>query len=298
MIPLNSAIGRLLLATICGAATVSPLPQCCAAETTIIPDVVYGHKDGLALTFDVLKPDQPNRAAVMSLQSGGWYSGWSDPASHIDRNKDLLDAGFTVLIVRHGSAPKYAVPDAVADVRRCVRYIRKNAESLGVDPERIGVTGGSAGGHLTLMLATTGDDGDPSAKDEVLRHSSRIAAGVSLYPPTDLRSWTTDPPAEIAKHATLKPPLTFAADLEASVSPIAQVTSDDAPVLMIHGDKDLLVPIEHSQNIVPVLKSANVPHELITIEGAAHGFSPDQTTRTVRPALVQWFTTHLLPSAR
>lgn len=276
----------------CGLAVVL-LSRADAADSAIVPDVVYGHKDGLALTFDVLKPGKPNRAAVLALQSGGWYSGWSDPAGQVDRNQHLLDAGFTVFIVRHGSAPRYAVPDAVADVRRCVRYIRMKADSFGIDANRIGVTGGSAGGHLTLMLATTGDDGDPAAKDEVLRHSSRIAAGVSLYPPTDLRGWTTDPPAEIAKHPTLKPPLTFDANLESSVSPITNVTSDDAPVLMIHGDKDVLVPIEHSHNIVPVLDTAGVANKLITIEGAGHGYSPEQQAKIVRPEMVGWFEKYL-----
>lgn len=255
----------------------------------ITPDVVYGHKDGMALTFDVITPAKPNGAAVLFLQSGGWYSGWQEPKNLLPASKPLLDKGFTVFIVRHGSAPKYAVPDAVADVRRCVRFIRLNADDFEVDPERLGVLGGSAGGHLTLMLATTGDDGDPKAADEVLKASSRIAAGVSLYPPTDLRGWTTDPPAEIAKHASLKPPLTFDAAKEADVSPILQVSEDDAPVLMIHGDKDLLVPIEHSQNILPVFEKASVKSQLVTIEGAAHGFNKEQNEKTVLPAMVQWF---------
>jgi acetyl esterase/lipase len=264
------------------------------AEVTIRADVVYGHKDGLALTFDVLTPEQPNGAGILWLQSGGWYSGWNPPANMVAASRQFLDAGYTVFIVRHGSAPKYAVPDAVSDVRRCVRYIRGHAEELGVDPQRLGVMGGSAGGHLTLMLATTGDDGDPQAMDEVLRHSSRIACGVSIFPPTDLRGWTTDPPDEIKKHASLKPPLTFPAELEAAVSPLLHVTSDDAPVILIHGDRDLLVPIEHSQNIVPLLSAANVPHELVTVVDAGHGFTPEQNREQVQPAIMRWFRTYLI----
>ena len=97
------------------------------------------------------------------------------------------------------------------------------------------------------MLATTGDDGDPAAKDEVLKHSSRIAAAVALFPPTDLRNWTTDPPEAIAQYPALKPPLSFDAEKEPDVSPILFVSDKAAPSLMIHGDKDELVPIEHSQ---------------------------------------------------
>ena len=258
-------------------------------DYAITDDVVYGHKDGLALSFDVIKPKEPNGAGVLFLQSGGWYSAWRPSRELIPAATPLLQKGFTVFIVRHGSAPKYVVPDAVGDVRRCVRFIRLHAEDYGVDPQRLGALGGSAGGHLTLMLATTGDDGDPNSSDPVLKTSSRIAAGVSLFPPTDLRGWTTDPPEEIKKHAGLKPPLTFDAAKEPDVSPILHVTEDDAPVLMIHGDKDLLVPIEHSQNIVPVFEKAGVKSKLLTIEGAAHGFSGEQNEKTVLPAMVGWF---------
>lgn len=74
----------------------------------------------------------------------------------------------------------------VADMRRSVRFIRQHANDYGVDPNRIGVFGGSAGGHLALLLGTTGDSGDPSASDPVLRESSRVAAVVANFPPTDL----------------------------------------------------------------------------------------------------------------
>ena len=154
-----------------------------ADEVQLLPDVVYGHKDGMALTFDVIKPAKPSGAAVLWIQSGGWYSTWVDPKGWPAVLKPFTDKSYTVFIVRHGSAPRYAIPDAVEDVRRSVRFIRLHAKDWGVDPDRLGVTGGSAGGHLTLVLATTADDGDPKATDEVLRQSDRIAAAVALYPP-------------------------------------------------------------------------------------------------------------------
>jgi dipeptidyl aminopeptidase/acylaminoacyl peptidase len=151
----------------------------------------------------------------------------------------------------------------------------------------------SAGGHLSLMLGTTGDDGDPQAKDEVLRQSSRVAAVVAICPPTDLRGFTTDPPAEVKKHAGLKPPLTFDAKLEPDVSPVLKVTADDAPALLIHGDKDELVPIEHSRNMVPLFERAGVAVRLVTVEGAGHGFTPKQSREVMTPALMGWFEKHL-----
>lgn len=262
-------------------------------DVEITADVVYGHKDGLALTFDVLTPGEQNGAGVLAIQSGGWYSTWLPPEVLVRISKPMLDEGYTVFVVRHGSAPKYQVPEAVADVRRCARFIRMTADDYGVDPERLGALGGSAGGHLTLMLSLTGDDGATDAEDPVLRTSSRIACGVALYPPTDLRQWTTDPPEAIAAIPGLRPPLDFDAELEDDVSPILHVTGDDAPVLTIHGDQDLLVPIEHSRNLLPVLEEAGVESELIVVEGAAHGFNQQQNEQTVLPATLRWFDAHL-----
>jgi acetyl esterase/lipase len=265
-----------------------------ADDVQIQADVVYGHKDGMALTFDVLKPAKPNGAGVLFIQSGGWYSPWVEPKQLIPSSQPFLSKGITVFIVRHGSAPKYAVPDAVADLRRSVRFIRLRAKDHGVDADRLGALGGSAGGHLALMLAPTADDGDPKAKDEVLRQSNRIATAVALFPPTDLRGWVKDPPAEIKKHPGLKPPLTFDEAKEKEVSPLLHVTAKTAPTLLIHGDKDELVPLSHSKNIMAAFEKEKVDSKLVVIEGAAHGFSAKQNQTLVVPAMVDWFEKHLV----
>ncbi len=122
-------------------------------EYKITPDVVYGHKAGMALTFDVIQPKKPNGAGVMFMVSGGWVSFWIPPETIVSPHapellkhfKDLVDRGYTLFIVRHGSSPQFKVPEAVDDVRRAARYIRLHAADFGVDPERIGVCGGSAG---------------------------------------------------------------------------------------------------------------------------------------------------------
>lgn len=259
---------------------------------TIQPDVVYGHKDGMALTFDVFRPAKPSGAGILSVQSGGWYSNWVEPKALLPVVQPVLAKGYTVFVVRHGSAPKYAIPDAVADMRRSVRFIRLHAKEYGVDPERLGVMGGSAGGHLTLMLATTADDGNPKANDEVLRQSDRIAAAVALYPPTDIRTWVTNPPDVIKKIDALKPPLTFDPAKAGDFSPLLHVTATTAPTLLIHGDKDELVPIEHSNNMIAALQKVKVPSDLLVIEGAGHGFR-DKQAQTVSAATLAWFDKHL-----
>jgi acetyl esterase/lipase len=261
-------------------------------EVKITPDVVYGHKDGLAMTFDVYHPPQAHGGAVLFMVSGGWFSAWQPPERTLPLFQPLFDRGLSVIAVRHGSAPKYFVPDAVADVRRAVRFVRLHAADWGIDPQRLGVTGLSAGGHLSLMLGLASDEGDSSSPDEVLHASDRVAAVVAVFPPTDLRAWVADTPDNLQQITALK----FDVELADDVSPIVHVSADDPPVLLIHGDKDDLVPIDHSHNLKAELDKAGVENELLVIEGAGHGFQGDDNLRSGQ-ALVDWFDRHLAPPA-
>ena len=258
-------------------------------EENIIPDVVYGHKDGLALTFDVFKPTgEANGAGVLFMVSGGWRSRWYPPERSAARFQPLLDKGFTMFSVRHGSSPKYKIPEIVDDVRRSVRYIRLHAADYGVDPQRLGVYGGSAGGHLSLMLGTASDEGQPNGRDAIERTSNRVAAVVAYFPPTDLRSIVPKPPNTNDRF----PALNFDPEKASDFSPIVHVTSDDPPTLLIHGDQDRLVPLSNSQKILEALKAKNVPAKLIVMEGSDHGFRGESRERASN-AMVAWFETHL-----
>jgi len=264
--------------------------QAHAAEgVEIVPDIAYGHKHGMALTFDVYKPEQgANGAGILFIVSGGWYSNWRPPEQNMGWFKPMLDKGFTVFAVRHGSSPKYVIPEIIEDVRRSVRFVRLRAEEFGVDPERLGVAGASAGGHLSLMLGTASDDGDPNAKDEVLRVSDRVAAVVAYYPPTDIRPWVSLD-SEISKAF---PALRFEEEKAAACSPLLQVSKDDAPTLLVHGDKDSLVPLHHSERILAEFEKHKVASELLVIKGAGHGFRGNNGKRA-GDALVAWFGKHL-----
>ena len=137
-------------------------------------DVIYQKSEGVALTMDVFQPANPNGAAIVKIVSGGWKS------SHSQLNeqfaKPYIDHGYTVFAVVHGSQPRYKVREIMDFMHRAVRYIRLNSERWGIDPQKIGVTGSSAGGHLSLILATKGGVGDPNAKDPVDRASSAVQA--------------------------------------------------------------------------------------------------------------------------
>ena len=136
-------------------------------KVDVVADVAYGHKDGLAMTFDVLKPKQrANGAGILCIQSGAWYSNHESVEHCAEVWQYLLSKGFTIFIVYHGSGTKYLLPEIVDDLHRAVRFIRANAAKFGVNPQRLGATGGSSGGDhskacglvgssLTLMVITS-----------------------------------------------------------------------------------------------------------------------------------------------
>lgn len=247
------------------------------------PDVVYGHKHGLALTYDVFTPRQEARGVgLLMMVSGGWVSKWTPPEQTSRLIKPLLDHGYTVFAVRHGSSPKYVIPEIALDVQLALLHIHKHAGEFGVDPKRLGVFGFSAGGHLALLLGTqTNDEG---STDE----NPRIAAVAAVFPPTDLAPYV-DPENPLRERF---PALKFEPKRAAEFSPLKHVSSDDAPTLLVHGDQDRLVPIWHSEKIYQALKEASVPHELLVIEGAAHGFDANGNRRMFE-AMVNWFDQHL-----
>lgn len=281
------------------------------AQTTgsIIPDVVYGHKDGLAMTFDVIEPPgTPNGAGILFIVSGGWNSRWQPASENQTRFDGALKKGFTIFVVRHGSAPRYNVVEAHADVQRAVRVIRLNARQYGVDPDRLGVHGGSAGGHLSLMLGLAADDGDASASDEVLRASSRVAAVVAYYPPIDLRarsgaggkfapktteSFFYGDGLEVSRAQERFPALRVDEALRAKVSPVLHVSADDPPVLFVHGDADAVVDLNASQLLHAALQEKKVAAELHVIPGAAHVFPDRAHSERAMNALIAFFEKHL-----
>lgn len=262
------------------------------ASVTIAPDVVYGHKDGLALTFDVFTPtEKPNGAAVLFMVSGGWYSTWAPPEQMQRFYKPLTEKGFTVFTVRHGSSPRYGIPDAVSDVRRAVRYIRLNADRFKIDPNRIGVYGMSAGGHLSLMLGTASDEGKADDKDPVLRVSDRVQAVVAYVAPTDLRIMVKDAPDRLPAYARF-PALDLDMKGAETHSPLTLVTSDDPPTLLLAGSKDDLVPVDHSRKIKAELDAKQVPNKLVEYPEAGHGIGGKDLENSIQE-MTAWFEEHL-----
>ncbi|MCA9129126.1 MAG: alpha/beta hydrolase [Planctomycetales bacterium] len=246
-------------------------------------DVVYGHKDGMALTYDVFVPSEnANGVGILFMVSGGWVSRWTEPEQAVAFLGPVLKAGYTVIAVRHGSSPRYIIPEIAVDIRKALEHIDQHVEDFHIDRKRLGVFGFSAGGHLSLLLGT-----QTNHQGEAAPH---VAAVVAVFPPTDLGPYV-DPANPLRERF---PALKFDPSLADQYSPLKHVSEDDAPTLLIHGDKDELVPIWHSQKIDEAFEQAKVEHELITIQDAGHGFDADGNKRMFE-AMVHWFDQHLAP---
>lgn len=261
-------------------------------------DVVYGHKDGMAMIYDVLTPRNHNGAGIIFVMSGGYYSVWGEPETRARQFSDMLDAGFAVIPLYHGSSPKYLIPEIYEDVSRAVRHIHINAEQYGIDAERIGVTGGSAGGHLSLLIGLDSDQGDSNSDDTVMRSQNSVAAVVAYYPPTDFRGVGKDNYEiinEVPEEELLSrfPALDFDRSLLSSLSPITFADELDPPTLLIHGDADPLVHVSHSIALQEEFEEQGTTSKLIIIPGAKHGFGRADGA-TASSARLEWFQEHLL----
>ncbi len=277
-------------------------------------EFIYGRKDGVALTLVQVKPKlKANGKAIIYVISGSWFSSYNGFEVPTAAAEQYLAKGYTIFAVIHGSQPRYAIPDAVNDLKRAVRYIRYNAAKFNIDPDHIGITGTSAGGHLSLMIATADDKINATAPDPVDRVSSRVQAVAVLFPPTDLLNWGAAGMNLVNAKDLLKMAQTWGAldfriwnerlalyeevtdtaarnKIGRENSPLYFVSPDDPPVFIIHGDADPTVPIQQSKAIIQRFKEAGVPNNFIIKPGGKHNgndMSPDWQT------FVDWFDKYL-----
>ncbi|MDX2037865.1 MAG: alpha/beta hydrolase [Isosphaeraceae bacterium] len=254
-------------------------------------DVIYGRKHGTALTLDVFKPAGPsNGRGLIYVVSGGWFSAHQAISSAFV--EPFTKRGYTVFAVVHGSQPKFTIPEILDDLHRAVRFIKSRAGEYEIDPDRLGIYGGSAGGHLSLMQGTAGKAADPAAKDPIDRQSSRVASVACFYPPTDFFNYGKDGQDALGRGilAGFGAPFDFQQlndetkrfddvvdeaklqEIGKAIAPYYHVSRDDAPTLIIHGDADTLVPIQQAERIVERMKAEGVKCELVVKPGQGHGW--------------------------
>jgi acetyl esterase/lipase len=266
-------------------------------------DVIYGRKFGTALTLDVFEPAKKNGAAVIYVVSGGFVS--SHASINPSRYQPLLDRGYTVFAVVHGAQPRFIVPEIIEDINRAIRFVRHNASRWGVDPNKFGISGSSAGGHLSLMIGTQGGPGKSDAKDPIDRESSAVQAVACFYPPTDLLNFSK-PGEYIWDHHSSPSPHTPALsfgprgatregqrEMGRDLSPINFVTARMPPTLVFHGDADKMVPLYQAQLFAQKCKDVGATFKLIVKPGAGHGREFGDHLKEVA-GCADWFDQHLL----
>lgn len=272
-----------------------------------IEDVIYGRKAGLALTLDVFQPATPNGYGVIFVVDGAWFSAHDPtpnmPSVQSDAYKSLLHRGYTVFAVVLSSQPEFTIPQIIPDLRRAVRFIRYNAVKYGVQPNHLGIVGISAGGQLTLMIATHAQKGDARASDPVEREDSSVQAVVCFFPPTDFLNWG-GPGIDgvgLQSMAQLRAAFGTRADTEAGrqalgreISPIYYITSHLPPTLIIHGDADKIVPVQQSESFVDQARKAGAPLvKLVVVKGKGHGWSGFWDSKEDTQLYLDWFDRNL-----
>ena len=268
-----------LIFSLTAATTFAQLPAGIAAKR----DVEYVPGGGPRQTLNVFYPEKTDKPVplVVWIHGGAWQAGSKDRSPAMP----LLEQGFAVASITYRFSQNAVFPAQIEDCKTAIRWLRKNSASLNIAPEKIGVWGSSAGGHLVAMLGVAGDMKDWD-KGENLDQSSRVQAVCDWFGPSDLISFGPQGGNDRVKNPRPFPASDSAdspegkliggavpanKDKALAASPTNYVTKDDAPFLIMHGDKDPLVPAAQSTELHELLEKAGVPSKLVILPGAGHG---------------------------
>lgn len=242
-------------------------------------DIVYGTGGGRDLLLDILRPDgplDPSRPLVIWVHGGGWHSGERAPAP----NEPLARAGFVTASISYRLSDEAIFPAQIHDVKAAIRFLRANAPRWGIDPSRVGIWGHSAGGHLAALAAVTpnlpeleGDGGNPGV-------DTSIQAAVPLSPPTDfLVDWFAESAFATHEGALESVSKLFggldlgdpaSAGLARMASPVHHASGDDAPILIVHGTQDDVVPVEQGRALVHGMQDRGTDISLLELPHDDH----------------------------
>lgn len=259
--------------------------------------IEYSNPDEQHLQLDLARPESGAGPfpAVLCIHGGGFRAGKRD--GYQDLCKKLAARGYVAVTITYRLAPQHPFPAAVHDCKAAVRWLRSNAAKYQIDPDRIGVTGGSAGGHLAQFLGVTAGvpqfEGEPGQYDPAI--SSKVTCVVNVYGPSDFtKSYGKSVDAAEVLPLFLGGNLETARHRHILASPLYWVTPEAAPTLCIHGTEDKYVAHEQAVWMVDKLKAADVSAELLTLEGAGHGFKGADAERA-ETALLSFFDQQLQP---
>ena len=266
-----------------------------ADEIVFEAGIEFSKPEGESLQLNLARPkaEGGRRPAVLCIHGGGFRAGKREGWDA--RVKMFAERGYVAATVTYRLAPKFPYPAAIYDVKAAVRWLRANADKYGIDPERIGVVGDSAGGHLAQFLGVTGgvarfegDGGNPGM-------SSRVACVVNYYGPSDFtKSYGKSVDAAEVLPLWLGGDATKELQKHILASPLYWVTPDAAPTLLLQGTEDKYVNHEQAVWMHEKLKAAQVEVEFLSLEGAGHGFKGADAEKAQK-AMFDFFERRLKP---
>ena len=275
------------LAVVLGVASASQAqrPQAKVPEgTKAHRDLEYvkgGHERQRLDLYVPEKADGP-LPVIVWVHGGAWLGGSKEG---VGPALPFVRKGYAVASINYRLSQHARFPAQIEDCKAAIRWLRANAKEYDLDPDRIGVWGPSAGGHLVALLGTSGDVKDLEGKEGTPGQSSRVQAVVDWFGPTDVtRMGGSHDGPDSPEAKLLGGPVQENKEKAVRANPITYVSKDDPPFLIMHGDKDPTVPFSQSELLVEALKNAGVEATFIPVKGAGHGgreFSSEENRKLV-----------------
>ncbi len=248
-----------------------------------VRDIEYTQTPQGSLVLDVYIPEKATDKpfpVVIYFFGGGWQVGNKNQVGQMNE-LSLAKNGYAVVSINYRKSHVDTFPAQIHDCKAAVRWIRKHAEQYNLDPNKIGAMGGSAGGHLSALLGTSGDDvlieGDVPVGDE--QYAGPIQAVVNLFGPTDMAQIEAQR-LPLGMHVAMKkgqPVFNLfgglvedSPDLVQQANPISYIKPGMPPFLIIHGEQDRIIPIGQSEILHEALQSSGNTSELIRLKGKGH----------------------------
>lgn len=262
-------------------------------EIVVENNIEYANPDEQHLMVNMARPKEGKGPfpAIICIHGGGFRAGTRDGYNGLI--KELAKRGYVAMTVEYRLAPKYQFPAAIFDVKAVVRWTRANAKKYKIDPNKIGVTGGSAGGHLAQFLGVTSDVPEFEGDEGNRKFSSKVQVVVNYFGPSD---FTKSYGKSVDAAEVL--PLWLGGNLQTEykkhivASPLYWVTPKAAPTLLLHGTKDNYVAFEQAEWIYDRLKASQVEVVLMPFVGAGHGFG-GKDAQKADEAMFAFFDKHL-----
>jgi acetyl esterase/lipase len=256
-------------------------------DVLVVRDVEFGKLGERALRMHLVRPTTPPKdpvPAVVYVYGGGWKAGSRDAG--IRPLTRLAQKGYFGASIEYRLSQEAKFPAQIEDCKCAVRFLRAKSKEYGIDPDRIGVWGPSAGGHLAALLGTSGGRKELEGMGGWADQSSRVQAVVDWFGPTDFlkmghnkidHDQATSPESQLIGGAIQENQ-----EKVARANPITYVSKDAPPFLIMHGDQDDLVPLAQSEMLHEALKKAGVPSTLQIVKGQGHGFRGGDPEEQVR----------------